>query len=221
MARIGTKSIITNNCGLGWLDATSCMLSKHDQFLHSSSSKFEKLWCVILLTWHFDPYEIQACWILQGDLSFLPPPQKTESQTWGEFLDSVFFLHPMSGTLFFWGVARRISHPHGIITPWPDVSYNKVGLEVICGLFFASFSRQAKWLALPAQLPSWWHRWPQFRSWKPRLSSWQSWGRSGCSPSWCPEGPWSTEPGHSGPGIISLDTACWWAITAFCLPLQD
>ena len=36
------------------------------------------------------------------------PLKKTESQSWGEFLDSVFFLHPMffflhpmSGTLFF------------------------------------------------------------------------------------------------------------------------
>ena len=34
-----------------------------------------------------------------------------KKQTWGEFLDSVFFLHPMSGTLFFWGVARKAVHP--------------------------------------------------------------------------------------------------------------
>ena len=39
--------------------------------------------------------------IIHGGPLFLPPPKKTESQTWGEFLDSVFFLHPMSGTLFF------------------------------------------------------------------------------------------------------------------------
>ena len=35
--------------------------------------------------------------LLHGGLSFLPPPKKTESQTWGEFL------HPMSGTVFFGG----------------------------------------------------------------------------------------------------------------------
>ena len=38
------------------------------------------------------------------------PLKKTESQKWGEFLDSVFFLHPISGTLFFWGVARIAVH---------------------------------------------------------------------------------------------------------------
>ena len=31
--------------------------------------------------------------LLQGDSSFLPPPKETESQTWGEFLDSVFFVY--------------------------------------------------------------------------------------------------------------------------------
>ena len=45
---------------------------------------------------------------IQGGPLFLPPPKKTESQTWREFLDSVFFLHPMVG--FFWGVARIAVH---------------------------------------------------------------------------------------------------------------
>ena len=39
------------------------------------------------------------------------PPKKTESQTWGEEKKRSPRTASMSGTLFFWGVARRIGHP--------------------------------------------------------------------------------------------------------------
>ena len=45
---------------------------------------------------------------IQGESSILPPPNK-QSQVWGGVVG--LFLNPMSGTLFFWGVARRMTHP--------------------------------------------------------------------------------------------------------------
>ena len=35
--------------------------------------------------------------VVQGGPLFLPPPKKTESQTWGEFLDLFFFFTPCLG----------------------------------------------------------------------------------------------------------------------------
>ena len=41
--------------------------------------------------------------LIQGGPLFLPPPKKTESQTWGEFSDSVFFFTPCQGLCFLGG----------------------------------------------------------------------------------------------------------------------
>ena len=48
---------------------------------------------------------------LQGGPLFLPPPQKTESQTWGEEKKESQELPPCLGLCFFRGVARVAVHP--------------------------------------------------------------------------------------------------------------
>ena len=42
--------------------------------------------------------QISLVLLVQGDLSFLPPPKKTESQTWGEGKKQSPRTPPMSGT---------------------------------------------------------------------------------------------------------------------------
>ena len=69
---------------------------------------------VIFLT---NPVIFRTNPVIQGVQFFLPPSQKTEYQTWGEGKKQSQRTPPMSGTLFFWGVAGRIRHPVYRINP--------------------------------------------------------------------------------------------------------
>ena len=57
------------------------------------------------------PQSVYSFNLCTGWTAILATPKKQSPRHGGEFLDSVFFLHPMSGTLFFWGVARIAVHP--------------------------------------------------------------------------------------------------------------